>query len=86
LLSASQPTRGVDIGAAEYIHERLVVQRSAGTAILVISEDLDEVVGLSDRVAVIYEGEIVGIVDPSTPREQLGLMMAWGTVEREAPS
>jgi simple sugar transport system ATP-binding protein len=85
LLLASQPTRGVDIGAAEYIHERLVAQRSAGTAILVIPEDLDEVVGLSDRVAVIYEGEIVGIVDPSTPREQLGLMMAGGTVERDQP-
>jgi simple sugar transport system ATP-binding protein len=85
LLLASQPTRGVDIGAAEYVHERLVAQRSAGTAILVISEDLDEVVGLSDRVAVIYEGVIVGIVDPQTPREQLGLMMAGGTVEREAP-
>jgi simple sugar transport system ATP-binding protein len=85
LLLASQPTRGVDIGAAEYIHERLVAQRSAGTAILVISEDLDEVVGLSDRVAVIYEGEIVGIVDPETPREQLGLMMAGGTVERDEP-
>jgi simple sugar transport system ATP-binding protein len=86
LLLASQPTRGVDIGAAEYIHERLIAQRSAGTAILVISEDLDEVVGLSDRVAVIYEGEIVGIVDPGTPREQLGLMMAGGTVDRDEPS
>jgi simple sugar transport system ATP-binding protein len=52
----------------------------------VISEDLDEVVGLSDWVAVIYEGEIVGIVDPQTPREQLGLMMAGGTVDRDEPS
>jgi simple sugar transport system ATP-binding protein len=77
VLVASQPTRGVDIGAAEYIHERLVAQREEGTAILVISEDLDEVFGLSDRIAVMYEGQIMGIVDPATAtREQVGLMMA----------
>jgi simple sugar transport system ATP-binding protein len=77
VLLASQPTRGVDIGAAEYIHERLVAQREEGTAILVISEDLDEVFGLSDRIAVMYEGQIMGIVDPATAtREQVGLMMA----------
>ena len=77
VLVASQPTRGVDIGAAEYIHRRLVEQRAQGTAILVISEDLDEVFALSDRIAVIYEGRIMGIVDPAaTTREQIGLMMA----------
>jgi simple sugar transport system ATP-binding protein len=77
VLLASQPTRGVDIGAAEYIHERLVAQREQGTAILVISEDLDEVFGLSDRIAVMYEGQIMGIVDPATAtREEVGLMMA----------
>jgi simple sugar transport system ATP-binding protein len=77
VLIASQPTRGVDIGAAEYIHKRLVEQREEGTAILVISEDLDEVFALSDRIAVIYEGQIMGIVDPAdATREQLGLMMA----------
>ena len=77
VLIASQPTRGVDIGAAEYIHRRLVEQRAEGTAILVISEDLDEVFALSDRIAVIYEGRIMGIVDPaSATREQIGLMMA----------
>ena len=77
VLLASQPTRGVDIGAAEYIHKRLVGQREAGTAILMISEDLDEVFGLSDRIAVIYEGQIMGIVDPAnTTREEIGLMMA----------
>jgi len=86
VLLASQPTRGVDIGAAEYINKRLVQQRSDGTAILVISEDLDEVTGLADRLAVMYEGEIVAIVDPQTPREQIGLMMAGGTVTRENPS
>jgi simple sugar transport system ATP-binding protein len=76
VLVASQPTRGVDIGAAEYIHRRLVEQRAEGTAILMISEDLDEVYALSDRIAVIYEGQIMGIVDPSATREQVGLLMA----------
>jgi len=77
VLVAAQPTRGVDIGASEYIHKRLIEQRSAGTAVLVISEDLDEVFALSDRIAVIYEGQIIGIVDPATiTREEVGLMMA----------
>ncbi len=76
LLVAAQPTRGVDIGATEYIHRRLIEQRAQGTAILLISEDLDEVLALADRVAVMYEGEIVGIVPPSTPVDDLGLMMA----------
>ncbi|MRR32836.1 heme ABC transporter ATP-binding protein, partial [bacterium] len=72
-----QPTRGVDIGASEYIHQRLLEQRLAGTATLLISEDLDEIRALSDRIAVMYEGRIIGIVNTkeSTP-EQLGLMMA----------
>jgi simple sugar transport system ATP-binding protein len=93
VLLASQPTRGVDIGAAEYIHKRLISQRdggsaevdeerpvggrTAGTAILMISEDLDEIFGLSDRIAVMYEGKIIGTVDPATAtREEVGLMMA----------
>jgi general nucleoside transport system ATP-binding protein len=76
LLIAAQPTRGVDIGATEYIHRRLIEQRNAGTAILLISEDLDEVLALADRIAVMYEGEIVGIVPPNTPVDDLGLMMA----------
>ena len=77
VLIAAQPTRGVDIGASEYIHQRLLKQREEGTATLLISEDLDEIRALSDRVAVIYEGQIVGIVDgrTSTP-QQLGLLMA----------
>lgn len=82
VLIASQPTRGVDIGATEYIHRRLLQQRQEGTAILLISEDLDEIRALSDRIAVIYEGQIVGIVDGRTATtEQLGLMMA-GVRER----
>ncbi len=77
VLIAAQPTRGVDIGAAEYIHSRLVEARGSGTAIVVISEDLDEVLALSDRVAVMFEGTIVGTVDPAeATREEIGLMMA----------
>ena len=77
VLIAAQPTRGVDIGASEYIHQQLLAQRAAGTAILLISEDLDEVRALSDRIAVMYEGRIVGIVDGRTATaEELGLMMA----------
>jgi len=77
VLVAAQPTRGVDIGATEYIHRRLLEQREAGTATLLISEDLDEIRALSDRIAVIYEGRIVGVVDGrDSTAEQLGLMMA----------
>ncbi len=79
LLIAAQPTRGVDIGASEYIHKRLIQERGRGTAILLISEDLDEVLALADRIAVMYEGEIVGIVEPNTPVDELGLMMAGAT-------
>ncbi len=77
MLIAAQPTRGVDIGATEYIHQRLLEQRDAGTAILLISEDLDEIQALSDRIAVMYEGQIIGVVDrgEATP-EQIGLLMA----------
>ncbi len=77
VLIAAQPTRGVDIGATEYIHQRLLEQRAAGTAILLISEDLDETRTLSDRIAVMYEGQIVGIVERNQASvEQIGLMMA----------
>ncbi|MBI5958179.1 MAG: ABC transporter ATP-binding protein [Chloroflexi bacterium] len=77
VLIAAQPTRGVDIGATEYIHQRLLEQRTKGTATLLISEDLDEILALADRIAVIYEGEIVGIVDRAAASiEELGLMMA----------
>ncbi len=76
-LIAAQPTRGVDIGATEYIHQRLLEQRAAGTAILLISEDLDEIRTLSDRIAVMYEGKIIGVVERGQATvEQIGLMMA----------
>ena len=77
VLIASQPTRGVDIGSTEYIHQRLLQQREGGTAIFLISEDLDEIRVLSDRIAVLYEGRIMGIVERDQATvEQIGLMMA----------
>ncbi len=77
VLIAAQPTRGVDIGATEYIHQQLLSQRQRGTATLLISEDLDEIMSLADRIAVIYEGKIMGVVDRRDAQiEQLGLMMA----------
>jgi len=84
LLIAAQPTRGVDIGATEFIHQRLLEQRAAGKAILLISEDLDEIRFLSDRIAVIYEGRIIGVVERNQATvEQIGLMMA-GIAQDEA--
>jgi general nucleoside transport system ATP-binding protein len=76
LVIASQPTRGLDVGSIEFVHERLLAERNSGRAILLISSELDEVVGLADRIAVIYKGEILGVVEPSVSREKLGLMMA----------
>lgn len=74
---AAQPTRGLDIGAAEYVREQLLEQRSDGTAVLLISEDLDEIFALSDRIAVIYEGKIMDILDrDEATREKVGLLMA----------
>ncbi|MGY4719810.1 ABC transporter ATP-binding protein [Naumannella cuiyingiana] len=76
LLIASQPTRGVDVGAIEFLHKRIVAERDRGTAVVIISTELDEVLALSDRIAVMYRGRIVGIVPGGTPRDVLGLMMA----------
>jgi simple sugar transport system ATP-binding protein len=76
LLIVSQPTRGVDVGSIEFIHERLVEERNAGKAVLLISTELDEVISLADRIAVMYRGRIVGIVDAKTDRAKLGQMMA----------
>jgi len=73
---ASQPTRGLDVGSIEFVHERILAERASGRAILLISTELDEVIALADRIAVIYRGEILGIVQPSVSREKLGLMMA----------
>ena len=76
LFVAAQPTRGVDVGSIEFIHRRIVRERDAGTAVLLVSSELDEVIGLADRIAVMYRGRILGIVDPQTPREEIGLLMA----------
>ncbi|WP_107727635.1 ABC transporter ATP-binding protein [Desmospora activa] len=79
LLIAAQPTRGLDVGAIEFIHRRLIEQRDRGKAVLLMSLELDEVLKLSDRVAVIYEGKIAGWVDPATvTEEEVGLLMAGG--------
>ncbi|MFC5469500.1 ABC transporter ATP-binding protein [Cohnella suwonensis] len=76
VLIAAQPTRGLDVGAIEFIHKRLVEQRNMGKAVLLVSYELDEIMQLSDRIAVIYEGRIVGEVKPSdTNDQQLGMMM-----------
>jgi simple sugar transport system ATP-binding protein len=83
LLIASQPTRGLDVGSIEFIHHRIVEARDKGAAVLLISAELDEIMSLSDRIAVMYKGRILAIVDAKTAtREQLGLLMAGVTKER----
>lgn len=79
LLIAAQPTRGLDVGAIEFIHKRLIEQRDKGKAVLLLSLELDEIINVSDRIAVIYEGQIVGIVhSKETTEQELGLMMSGG--------
>ena len=81
IIIASQPTRGLDVGAIEYIHQKIVEMREENKAILLISADLDEIRSLSDRIAVIYEGKIVGERDPrEATEEELGLLMAGGSI------
>jgi len=76
LFIAAQPTRGVDVGSIEFIHERIIQTRDAGIPVVIISTELDEVFSLADRIAVMYRGKIVGIVPPTTSRENIGQMMA----------
>jgi ABC-type uncharacterized transport system ATPase subunit len=76
LFVAAQPTRGLDVGSIEFVHTRIVATRDAGIPVIVVSTELDEVFALADRIAVMYRGEIVGIVPGDTPRDVLGLMMA----------
>jgi simple sugar transport system ATP-binding protein len=76
LFVAAQPTRGIDVGSIEFVHKRIVQTRDSGIPVLVVSSELDEVVALADRIAVMYRGRIVGIVPADTPRAVLGLMMA----------
>jgi len=80
LIVVSQPTRGLDIAATEYVHERLLEQRGQGAAILLVSSELDEIRALSDRIAVMFEGRIVAVLDAdSATEERLGLLMAGHT-------
>ncbi|MCT8139359.1 ABC transporter ATP-binding protein [Anaerobacillus sp. CMMVII] len=82
-LIAAQPTRGLDVGAIEFIHRKLIEERDKGRAVLLVSLELDEVLNVSDRIAVIYEGKIVAIVDPKeTDEKELGLLMAGGKSKR----
>ena len=81
-LMASQPTRGLDVGSIEYVHRQMVDHRNAGNAALIVSSELDEVFALGDRIAVMYAGKISGIVDPTSSREAIGLLMT-GTTDAD---
>ncbi|VLK01692.1 ABC transporter ATP-binding protein [Streptococcus pneumoniae] len=84
ILIVSQPTRGLDVGAIEYIHKRLIEERDNGKAVLVVSFELDEILNVSDRIAVIHDGKIQGIVSPETTNKQeLGVLMAGGNLGKE---
>jgi simple sugar transport system ATP-binding protein len=76
LLLASQPTRGLDVGSIEFVHSEIVKQRDQGVAVVIVSSELDEIYALSDRIAVMYEGKIVGFCAPDIPEHELGLLMA----------
>src|SRR5262249_56697579 len=75
LLLASQPTRGLDVGSIEFVHKQIIALRDRGAAVVIVSSELDEIYALSDRIAVMYEGRIVGYRSPDTPDAELGLMM-----------
>jgi len=86
LLIASQPTRGLDVGAIEFIHKRLIGQRDSGKAVLLVSFELDEIMDVSDRIAVIFDGQILDIVDPKeTTEQELGLLMAGQKLVKSRP-
>ena len=76
LLVASQPTRGLDVGSIEFVHEQIVATRDKGIPVMIVATELDEATALGDRIAVMYRGKIVGIVDSNASREKLGKMMA----------
>ncbi len=84
VLIAAQPTRGLDVGAIEYVHRRLVEERDEGRAVLLVSLELDEIMSMSDRILVMYEGEIVGEYGPGVSEQELGVAMLGGTREEEA--
>jgi simple sugar transport system ATP-binding protein len=84
VLLAGQPTRGLDVGAIEFVHRRLLEARDSGKAILLVSLELEEILSLSDRILVIYEGELVGEYPPEVTEEDLGFAMTGGTREEAA--
>ena len=84
VLVAAQPTRGLDVGAIEFVHRRLVAERDEGRAILLVSLELEEILSLSDRILVIYEGRIVGEYGPDVSDEELGIAMTGGAKEQAA--
>jgi simple sugar transport system ATP-binding protein len=84
LLVAAQPTRGLDVGSIEFVHTRIVAARDSGIPVVVVSTELDEVITLADRIAVMYRGGLVAIVPGTTSRESLGLMMAGEKPEETA--
>jgi general nucleoside transport system ATP-binding protein len=84
VLIAAQPTRGLDVGAIEFVHRRLVEERDEGRGVLLVSLELDEILSLSDRILVMYEGEIVGEYGVDATEDELGVAMLGGTREEEA--
>jgi simple sugar transport system ATP-binding protein len=84
LLVVAQPTRGLDVGSMEFVHRRIVAERDQGTAVVLVSTELDEVLGLADRIAVMYRGRIAGEVPPGTPAAQIGMLMAGSSPEEAA--
>ena len=84
VLLAAQPTRGLDVGAIEFVHRRLVQERDEGRGILLVSFELDEILSLSDRILVIYEGRIVGEYTPDVSEQELGIAMTGGGREEAA--
>jgi simple sugar transport system ATP-binding protein len=81
LLIVAQPTRGLDVGSMEFVHRRIVAERDNGTAVVLVSTELDEVLGLADRIAVMYRGRIQGEVEAGTPAQQIGALMAGASLE-----
>ena len=86
VLIVAQPTRGLDVGSMEFVHRRIVTERDAGAAVILVSSELDEVLGLADRIGVMYRGKIIGEVPGGTDAEEVGLLMAGTTPEHEEAS
>ncbi|HLB19778.1 MAG TPA: heme ABC transporter ATP-binding protein, partial [Gaiellaceae bacterium] len=84
VLIAAQPTRGLDVGAIEFVHRQLVAERDTGRGVLLVSLELDEILSLSDRILVLYEGRIVGEYSPDATEEELGIAMTGGRREEAA--